>query len=60
VASNTPARFIESLAQVGVIPSMSRKGNCYDNANMESFWSTHKCGLFHHHFTTRVEAKVAL
>lgn len=25
--------------QAGVIPSMSRPGNCYGNATMESFWS---------------------
>lgn len=26
----------------GLVPSMSRKGNCYDNAAMEAFWSTLK------------------
>lgn len=30
------------LAQHGLLASMSRKGNCYDNAAMESFWSTLK------------------
>lgn len=25
-----------------IVPSMSAKGNCYDNATMESFWSTLK------------------
>ena len=30
------------LAQAGAIASMSRKANCYDNAAMESFWSTYK------------------
>lgn len=26
----------------GLVPSMSRRGNCYDNAAMEAFWSTLK------------------
>ena len=39
-------------------PSMSRKGNCYDNAPMESFWGTLKNELVHHHhYRTREEAK---
>jgi len=37
--------------------SMSRKGNCYDNAPMESFWGTLKQELVHHrHYTSRQEA----
>lgn len=32
--------YQEQLRQWGMIPSMSRKGNCYDNAPMESFWGT--------------------
>ena len=31
-----------------MIPSMSRKGNCYDNAPMESFWGMLKNELVHH------------
>ncbi len=27
---------------------MSRKGNCFDNASMESFWGTLKQELVHH------------
>ena len=30
------------LARRGVVPSMSRKGNCYDNAPVESFFSSLK------------------
>ena len=31
-------------------PSMSRKGNCYDNAPVESFWGTMKEELVYHGF----------
>ncbi len=35
---------------------MSRKGNCYDNAPVESFWSTLKTELVHHRrYQTRSE-----
>ena len=36
------AEYREALAAAGMICSMSRRGNCYDNAAMESFWSTLK------------------
>jgi len=37
--------------------SMSRKGNCYDNAPMESFWGTLKNELVHHsRYKTREQA----
>jgi len=49
------------LAQAGVIPSMSRPGNCYDNAAMESFWSSLKRELVHRcQFATRAEARAAV
>jgi putative transposase len=55
------AAYRARLAAAGVIPSMSRRGNCYDNALMESFWSTLKCGLIHRtHFATRAEARAAI
>jgi transposase InsO family protein len=55
------AAYRQRLAQAGVVPSMSRRGNCYDNALMESFWSTLKRGLIHpRNFTTRAEAKAAI
>ena len=45
------------LDQYGLIASMSRKGNCYDNAPMESFWGTIKQELIHHRrYRTRREA----
>jgi len=45
------------LDQFGMTASMSRKGNCYDNAPMESFWGTLKQELVHHRrYRTREEA----
>jgi putative transposase len=34
--------YRRQLQQQGFVASMSRKGNCYDNAAMEAFWSTLK------------------
>ena len=34
--------YRQVLHRHGLIASMSRKGNCYDNAAMEAFWSTLK------------------
>lgn len=36
------ADYIKALEAAGIDRSMSRAGNCYDNAPMESFWSTLK------------------
>jgi putative transposase len=55
------AAYRHRLAQAGVVPSMSRRGNCYDNAMMESFWSTMKRELIHRClFATRAQARAAL
>ncbi len=43
----------------GIICSMSRRGNCYDNAVMESFFSTVKSEL-REHFDSNGEAKMEL
>ena len=44
-----------------VTDSMSRNGNCYDNAPMESFWGMLKQELVYHcHFRTRREAVQAI
>ncbi len=45
------------LRKYGMICSMSRKGNCYDNACAETFFSTIKCEmLYHKRYKTREEA----
>jgi len=45
------------LDQFHMRASMSRKGDCYDNAPMESFWGTLKSELVHHcHYKTREQA----
>ena len=44
-----------------MIRSMSRKGECHDNAPMESFWGLLKNELVHQrHFRTRREATHAI
>ena len=49
------------LRASGFISSMSRKGNCWDNAPMESFWGKLKQEwLNEQHFKTREEAKKAV
>jgi transposase InsO family protein len=49
------------VAQFGMRASMSRRGNCYDNAPMESFWGTLKNELVHHRrYVTRAEAKASI
>lgn len=50
--------YRRALAQAGVLASMSRKANCYDNATMESFWSTLKLELVYRRvFLTRRQAQ---
>ena len=45
------------LKQFGMKASMSRRGNCYDNAPIESFWGMLKNELVHHRrYATRREA----
>ncbi len=40
---------------------MSRKGNCYDNAFIESFWSSLKYEVvYHQRFATFAEARNAI
>lgn len=49
------------LNQYGIRQSMSRKGNCWDNAVSESFFHTLKTELIHHQtFRNRDEARQAV
>ncbi len=49
--------YREVLDRWRLKPSMSRKGNCYDNAMMVSFWATLKKELIYRvRFSTRAEA----
>jgi len=55
------AAYRQLLAQHGLIASMSRPDNCYDNAFVESFWSSLKYEVVcHRRFTTRAEARTAI
>lgn len=46
------------LAAANITPSMSRKGNCWDNAPMESFFHTLKTERVHHRiYATRDQAR---
>lgn len=49
------------LAANGLICSMSRTGNCYDNAAMESFWGTLKTEhVFHERYATMQQARQSI
>jgi len=49
------------LSKAGAICSMSRKGNCYDNAPTESFFASLKRELIHRYtFATREEARITV
>ena len=50
-------RYQQMLTMHGLTPSMSRRGNCWDNACVESFFGTLKRELvYHRHYATRNEA----
>lgn len=54
-------RYREHLRAHGLVPSMSARGNCYDNAVAESFFSNLKNELVHHcDFHTREAARAAI
>ncbi len=55
------AAYRARLAQAGLVASMSRAGNCYDNAAMESFWGKLKTELVHRRkFASPAEARTTL
>ncbi len=57
----TSAQYKALLARHGMVTSMSRIGNCHDNAVAESFFANLKNELtFHHDFSTRREARSAI
>ena len=53
--------YRQRLKKAKLEASMSRRGNCYDNAHMESFWGTLKAELLPGRtFATRAEARLAI
>jgi putative transposase len=57
----TSMSYRAKLEELGMQPSMSRKGNCYDNAMVESFWGKLKTECVHHErFATHAHAKAAV
>ena len=53
--------YQNALDDLGVVCSMSRKGNCWDNAVAESFFATLKTELvYQRRFATRAEAREAI
>ena len=55
------ADYQAKLLQIGAKISMSGKGNCYDNAVVESFFGNLKNEMIHHQrFTSREEARTCI
>ena len=53
--------FQQLLNNHGILCSMSRKGDCWDNAAMESFFHTLKTEcVYHERYQTREEAKISV
>jgi putative transposase len=53
--------YQEQLQQWGIVCSMSRRGNCWDNAPVESFFATLKKELVHQeHYQNHEQAKASL
>ena len=54
-------KYIDFMRRYGAVPSMSRKGNCWDNAPMESFFSRLKVELIYtQQFRSIAEAKSSI
>jgi putative transposase len=52
--------YMHLLQSNYIIASMSGKGDCWDNAVMESFWATLKTELVNHeHYATREQARAS-
>ncbi len=57
----TSGDYRQRLATNGMTASMSRRGDCYDNACAESFWGRLKVELiYRQHYRTRAEAQAAI
>jgi putative transposase len=55
------ADYRRALRAAGLVGSMSRKANCYDNATMEAFWSTLKLELvYRREFNDAIQLRQAL
>jgi len=53
--------FQRLLAKHGIVCSMSRKGNCWDNSDIESFFHSLKTECVHHErYKKREEAKQSI
>lgn len=52
--------FRAALATAQLVASMSRKANCYDNATMESFWSSFKRECANGIYPTRRDGTAAI
>jgi putative transposase len=53
--------FRQALEKARLVASMSRRGNCYDNAAMEAFWSTLKLELiYRRQFDNAVQVRQAI
>ena len=50
--------YRQRLGQSGVTSSMSRRGDCLDNAPMESFFHTLKTKRVHHRVYTRISRSI--
>lgn len=57
----TSDEYRSALAELGVSVSMSRKGNCWDNAVAESFFATIKNELiYRHRWSSRTDLRAAV
>ena len=56
----TSLDYQNNLKRYGMLASMSRTGNCLDNAPMESFWATLKRECADLVFASRAEARAAI
>lgn len=57
----TSSRYRAKLKEHGLRASMSRTGDCYDNAVVESFWGKLKTEMvYHERFATKDQARAAI